>query len=146
MVLGIFRRRKKKPPPISRSEFLSIKPVRNPTVKWERTERGEIMLRIPLAPPKGLTKLIVKMFSAESREKRIMLDKVGSMVWELCNGKRTVKEISEALQKRYKLMPVEAELSLNTYFNQLSRRGLVGFILPEGVSERFKKAIEEGKF
>ena len=146
MVLDRLRRKKPKVPPISRSEFLSIKPVRNPTVKWERREGGDILLRIPLSPPKGLSKVVLKIFSVESREKKIVIpDKIGALVWELCDGKRTLREISEVLQKRYKMMPVEAELSLSNYLNSLSKRGLLGFILPEGASERLKKALGEGK-
>ncbi|KYH42103.1 MAG: hypothetical protein AYL32_001000 [Candidatus Bathyarchaeota archaeon B26-2] len=146
MVLDRLRRKKPKVPPISRSEFLSIRPVRNPNVKWERRESGDILLRIPLAPPKGISKFVLKMFSVNSREKKIIIpDKIGALVWELCDGKRTLKEISETLQKRYKMMSVEAELSLSTYLNNLSKKGLLGFILPEGASERLKKALEEGK-
>ncbi|HIE15253.1 TPA: PqqD family protein [Candidatus Bathyarchaeota archaeon] len=146
MVFGWIKRRKSKVPPISRSEFLSIRPIKNPTVKWERREGGDILIRIPLAPPKGLSKVLLKMFSVKSREKRIIIpDKVGALVWELCDGKRTVKEISEVLQRRYKMMPVEAELSLNNYFNTLAKRGLLGFILPKEASERLKEALEKGK-
>jgi len=146
MLLDRLRRKRPKIPPISRSEFLSIKPVRNPNVKWERRESGDILIRIPLPPPKGLTKLLLKMFSVNASEKKIVIpDKIGTLVWELCDGKRTVREISETLQKRFKIMPVEAEVSLSSYLNNLSKKGLVGFILPEGASERLKKALKEGK-
>ncbi|RJS77916.1 PqqD family protein [Candidatus Bathyarchaeota archaeon] len=87
-----------------------------------------------------------KIFSVNASEKKIVIpDKIGTLVWELCDGKRTVREISEILQKRFKIMPVEAEVSLGSYLNNLSKRGLVGFILPEGASERLKKALKEGK-
>jgi len=146
MVFGWLKRKKSKTPPISRSEFLSVRPIRNPTVKWERRERGDILIRIPLAPPKGFTKVMMKVFSIKTRERKIIIpDKVGALVWELCDGKRTVKEISEVLQKRYKMMPVEAELSLNNYFNMLAKRGLLGFILPKEASERLREALEKGK-
>lgn len=150
MILDRLRRRKKpKGPSLSRSEFLSIRPVRNPIVEWEKNEKGEIRVIIPLKKIKEKAEerkktrtrrwdLFSRMFP-EPREKRIQLDEVGSAVWELCDGKRTAKEIVEFLCQKYKLMPREAEISLSTYLSSLVKRGLIAFILPEEIRERLAK-------
>ena len=138
MILDRLRGKKKKEsgPSISRKEFLKIKPVRNPYLKWEKDKKGEIILLIPLNKEKqGFIGKIAK----TPKEKKIELDKIGSIVWELCDGKRTVKDITEILRERYKLLLSEAEISLNTYFNSLSKRGLMGFVLPEETRARFQE-------
>jgi len=41
------------------------------------------------------------------------------------------------------MMAVEAEISLDAYFRQLTQRGLVGFSIPEGLRERFKEETKD---
>ena len=119
-------------PEINRGEFLEIKPVRNSALRWEKDQQGIIMLFVPLQQPqKKGRKSILSMLSSPPLEKKIRLDSVGSIVWELCDGEKTVRDIIQVLQEKHKMLQSEAELSLNTYFNLLSKRGLMGFIVPE---------------
>jgi hypothetical protein len=157
MILGRLRRKKKeKGPPIARSDFLSIRPVRNPALKWEKDESGKITLILQLEEPQDKKEKNERrrrrrsMFSSRTpsvRTKKIVLDTVGSIVWELCDGERTVKDVVEQLREKYKMLPGEAEISLNTYFNQLAERGLVAFIVPKEVAARLseKETKEEKK-
>jgi len=142
-------RRKKKPegPVIPRSDFLRLKPVRNPSLGWKKNEKGEIQLLIPIrqdSVKKGVSgKVFSKLAPPPPKERKIQLDKVGSTVWELCDGSKTIKEIVDALYEKYKMMQTEAEISLNAYFQQLTKRGLVGFILPEELRERLKEETKD---
>ena len=157
MILDKLRRKKKpKGPALSRSEFLSLRPVRSPIVEWEKNEKGEIKLVIPLKKIEEKMKARKKekkrratIFSRlfpEPEEKRIQLDEIGSIVWELCDGEKTTKEIVDFLCQKYKLLQREAEISLSSYLNSLAKRGLIGFIIPEDLRERLaKKAAEEEK-
>ncbi len=149
MVLDKLRLRKKKEkaPEIPRSEVLRMRPVRNPGVEWEKTGKG-IRLIIPLREPKAKKEkgIMSKIVPQAPKEKRIDLDKVGALVWDLCDGKNTVDDIARRLNEKYKLMPTEAELSLNTYLQQLSKRKLIGFIVPEETRVRLEKeALKKGK-
>ena len=81
----------------------------------------------------------------EPEEKRIRLDQIGSIVWELCDGKRTVKEIVDFICEKYKLLPRETEVSLSTYLNSLVKRGLIGFIVPEDIRKRLEEKKEAEK-
>ncbi len=137
----LLRRKKPKPPEIPRSEFLKMKPVRNPMLKWEKNERGNVVITIPLQRPEEAKKRrsILSSIAQPPRERRIELDTIGSIVWELCDGERTVENIAKYLNEKYKLLLVEAETSLNAYFNQLSQRGLLGFIVPEETRIRIEK-------
>jgi len=159
MILDRLRRKKKpKAPTLRRSDFLRLKPVRSPMVKWEKNEKGEIKIIIPLKKIKEIREkvesgkrrkrkklgLFSKLFP-EPKEKRIQLDEIGSVVWELCDGNRTVKDIIDYLYEKYKLLPRESEISLSTYLNSLVKRGLVAFILPEDLQSRLEKEAEEEK-
>jgi len=155
MILDRLRRKKKpKGPKLSRSEFLSLKPLRSPAVEWERNEKGEIKIIIPLKKIKQKVRGekketgkggIFSKFFPEPEEKRIQLDEAGSTVWELCNGKNTIREIAEHLCKKYKLLQREAEIALGSYLDTLVNRGLIGFIVPENLKERFEKEKMAGK-
>ncbi len=149
MILDRLRGKKKpKPPEIPRSEFLRMKPVRNPMLKWERNKQGNLSVFIPLGRPDAKIKkrdAILSKLAPPPKEKEIQLDKVGSIVWELCDGERTMNDIVVHLQEKYKLLPSEAEVSLNAYFNELSKRGLVGFILPEETRARFEEAAKKAQ-
>jgi len=159
MILDRLRGKKKeKAPPISRSDFLKIIPVPNPTLKQERDENNNITLIIEREVKKDEKEEQEKLrrrrpkrslfpsASPQTRQKKIHLDTVGSIVWELCDGKRTTKEIVDQLCLKYKMLPSEAEISLNSYFNELAKRGLIAFLIPEEVASKFgKKETEEEK-
>jgi hypothetical protein len=159
MILDRFRRKKKKEaPPIARSDFLRIIPVRNPSVKSEKDENNKITLILQIEPPKEKkdeekdTKRrrrrrgILKPSTPQVKQRKIHLDTMGSIVWELCDGRKTVKNIADQLHERYKMLPSEAEISLNTYFNELAKRGLVAFMIPEEVASKLgAKEIKEEK-
>ena len=61
-------------------------------------------------------------------KKKIVLDNIGSYVWELCNGKNSVNDIISGLMEKYKLRRIEAEKSLILFLQMLSRKTLIGFL------------------
>jgi len=133
--LPIFR--KKKPEKtFSQEEFLRLKPVKNPYLKWDKSETGEAVITLELKKTKG-TNFWSKLFPTP-KEKRISLDKIGTFVWERCDGKHTVEQIVKGLQDEYKMMRQEAEISLTTFLQQLSKRGFIGVLIPE-VKEKKKE-------
>ena len=117
-------RRKAKEIQVSRQEFLNTKPLRNPSLKCERKENGKVTVFISYKKSR-----FASIFSKIPKEKKVVLDKVGSHVWNLCDGNHTVEQIAESIHQEYKLTMEEAEAALRTYFNQLSEREIVGFIL-----------------
>jgi len=86
------------------SNFLGARPTRNPYVNWKETKKGVVIYL---------------------RGKKISLDNIGSTVWKACDGRNTVEDISRVLNERYMLSVGEAERSLNIYFEQLVKKGLV---------------------
>jgi len=150
MIFGRLRRKKPKAPTLGRSDFLRLKPVRNPMVEWKRDEEGKVNITIPLkkfsSKDEGRSSKRKGLFSKlfpKPEEKHIQLDEIGSDVWELCDGERTVKDIVDHLCEKYKLLRREVEVPLHSYLNSLVKRGLIGFILPKDLEERLKK-MESG--
>ncbi|RLE83083.1 MAG: hypothetical protein DRJ52_00795 [Thermoprotei archaeon] len=124
-----FFKKKKKPEktPLQPSKeiILKSKPIRNPLVEWKKYESGEIALIVKMKDT-----WMTKLFKV-SKQRKIILDTVGSFVWELCDGNHTIEDIINELCKKYKLRPREAEVSLITYLNMLAQRRLVAFIIPK---------------
>ncbi len=117
-----------KPRAISLDEFLNSKPVTNPHLTWARSDKGEIAVTIK--PENQGRKGFSKLFFLP-KEKKIVLDKIGTFVWERCDGNHSVKQIAEELSKEYKMMRQEAETALSKYLQQLAERGMVGVISPK---------------
>jgi hypothetical protein len=171
MILDRLRLRRKKKEKessqIARSDFLNIMPVRNPAVQVEKDEKGKITLILLLdkpkeekAEPKEEEKKPEKEKKPSRRERRrgppsappvrqrkYHLDTIGSIVWEMCDGQKTVRDLVKQLHDTYKMLPSEAEISLNSYFNDLAKRGLVAFLIPNEIARRMgkKEAEEEEK-
>lgn len=112
---------------VSRDQALHARPVRNPLVQWERAADDDVHLRIPRRADR-VAKILCKVFRAPEY-KEIVLDEVGSGVWELCDGDRTVEAIVSATSKKYKLTRRECETSVAAYLKMLGDRRLIGFQL-----------------
>jgi hypothetical protein len=111
-------------PRVSKSEVLGAHPVRNALVEWELNDRDEVVLRVPRRQDR-VGKILSRVFAAPDH-RQIVLDELGSRVWQLCTGKNTVDGIVRQLAQQYRLSRREVELSLSRYLQQLARRGLVG--------------------
>lgn len=109
----------------SRREVLALKPMRNPDLQWSE-EDGSVVLTIPRR--NDWKTRILNIFVAVPESRRVVLDAVGTHVWLQLDGSNSVEAIGKSLAKRYQLEPREAEISLQQYFRELSRRGYVGFI------------------
>jgi hypothetical protein len=127
-----FRRGRKKP---TREEALKAIPVRNDLLRWYK-EDGEVNLFIPRKRG-GFAELVARVFRLPD-EKRLQLDRVGSGVWELCDGYHDVQSILDYVQRRHKLTRREAEVSVSTYLKILAERRLIGLKAPESASRKAK--------
>ncbi len=79
-------------------ELIDAIPARN--VEWFRDEKTEYIV---LKRPKFYNEWAKKMFSPfiKSDYYSIKLDKIGTVVWQHCNGKNTVRDIGEILGKEF---------------------------------------------
>ncbi|HIE43761.1 MAG TPA: PqqD family protein [Candidatus Omnitrophica bacterium] len=112
---------------LTREEALMAKPVKNINIRWKKNEKGEVLLYLSRKKSKIINLLSRIFFIPE--EKIINLDKVGTYVWELCNGENSVKEIVVSLQKKFNLNFKESEVSTLEYLKKLAQRGIIGLAI-----------------
>jgi hypothetical protein len=103
------------------SDFLKVRPGRNPYARWKKTKKG---VRVTTS------------------EKKIDLDKIGTTVWEACDGQNTVEDIARILREKYNMVMKEAETSLIVYLEQLAKRGFVVLPAPEETQARIQETYE----
>ncbi len=114
----------RKKPVVDREKALRAIPIRHPQVRFERNEEGDICLYLPRRKDR-FARALMFIFRAPP-EKEIVLDEVGSDVWDLCDGENTVEAIVSAVAKKYKITRRECETSIGVYLKTLGERHLVG--------------------
>ncbi len=127
--MWLFRR---KPPAtpiagLTRDQALRLRPERNELVREERVSEDVVRLVYPLAWKPWFGRL-AKRFGAWDQQpvdKKLELDALGAVVWGMIDGRRTVREISDAFARRYKLHPREAEVSVAAVPKEKGKRGLI---------------------
>ena len=104
-------------------------PVRNQLITWEIDDKGEAALVIPQKDTLWI-RLVSKLFMLPGK-RVIVLDSIGTYVWRMCDGKHTISQIINGVQKQYQLTRKEAETSLFTFMQQLGKRNFIQFAIPQ---------------
>jgi len=128
--LGLFR--SSKPAALDRRRSLALKPLRNPGVSWEPVGGiGPVSIRIPLErrpAPKAVVWFAAKLARKQPPDFRTLeLDDVGSFIWRLADGSRTVRDLIWQLAVEHRLNRKDAEVALLEFLRQLSTRNLMAF-------------------
>lgn len=135
--MKLFRNLKKtkktQPQPISRAEALGCVPKLSPAIKWQPLDNGEILIEYPLVL-KPILKAVFTRFNKGQQvtpTKKLQLDALGSSVWLLMDGERSVAEIITAFRETSTLTSQEAELSVTSFLRALGKRGLIFMSQPQ---------------
>ncbi len=104
-------------------KYMQSRPVRNDKVDWERLNSDVVKLYLPHKKT-PLMKLLGR-FIDIPEERSFRFNPMGSMVWELCDGKNTVEEIKEIILKRTKSSDKDVEKRLSKFINKLIRNELI---------------------
>lgn len=115
---------KKKVPKLTRRDVLDSRPIRNTQIQWETGEQGEVRITLPLKKTwwaKFLSTILLA-----PKKKILTLDKLGTKVWNLCDGTKSVEEIINILCRDLNMNRKEIETSLLYYLKQLASKGLIG--------------------
>ena len=121
--------RKKRPAAeISRSEAMHCIPVKSREVQETRGESGQVLLSYPVALRPWIARWIRRGGGAAASigTKKLQLDALGTVVWDLLDGKRSVEQIIQCFVAIQQLHPKESELSVSLFLRQLGKRGLIG--------------------
>ena len=121
---------KKKPkgPAISRAEALDRIPVKNRQISENRLETGEVIISYPVTMRPIFAGLARRFGGAEvqTRMKKLQLDELGTLVWNLMDGERSVRQLIKMFAETHQLEAREAEVSVTQFIRELGRRGLIG--------------------
>ncbi len=128
-ILYKLRLKKRPDTDFNRGDILKALPLRNQLIQWKVDEKQEVSLVIP-QKQKPWIQFAAKLFTLPDK-RVVVLDDVGSYVWQLCDGDNTVGYVVKQLCNRYQMTRKEAETSLFTFMRQLGKRGMIGFALPK---------------
>ena len=118
----------KKKPLISRAEALESKPVKNSDIQENHLETGEVLLTYPMRV-RPWAAALTRRFTGSAglvQEKKLQLDKLGTAVWGLIDGERSVKQLIKRFSDQHQLHRREAEVAVTQFLRELGKRGLIG--------------------
>ena len=121
-------RKKKEKPSLAKEQLLISRPVRNPYLKWERKEGGEVVISVPR--DRGKRANVLSKFVSLPDYRQVQLDRVGAEVWLNCDGSKTFAQIMDLLQEKHKLSRREAEVSLSLYTRKLMEKKFLALLVP----------------
>jgi len=112
----------------SRAAALKCRPAKSLHITELRLETGEVLLEYPLTVRPWLAAVARRL--GRSREivqtKKLQLDAMGTAVWDLVDGNRSVRRIVEIFAETHRLDNREAEVSVTGFIRELGQRGLLG--------------------
>jgi hypothetical protein len=114
---------------MTRQEALAYKPVKSSQVTETRLETGEVVLEYPLAV-RPLVAAVARRLGKSQEDliqiKKLQLDVLGTSVWDLFDGKRSVRRMIQIFAETHRLEKKEAEVSVTQFIRELGKRGLLG--------------------
>ncbi len=125
--MKVFRKRKPKPQ-LSRTAALDCCPAKSVNIAESRLDSGEVMLEYPLAVRPWLAAVARRLGRPVNtiQTKKLQLDAMGTAVWDLMDGRRSVRKIIQIFAKQHRLDNKEAEVSVTSFIRELGQRGLIG--------------------
>ena len=121
-------KRKSGASPLSRAEALEYTPVKSSQISEIRLESGEVVIEYPLIVRPWIAAVARRLGGSQDgkKTKKLQLDAMGTSVWDLVDGKRSVRMIVQTFAKANRLENREAEVSVTSFIRQLGQRGLLG--------------------
>lgn len=113
--------------PLNRAEALACIPVISTLISWHQQDNGDILIEYPL-PVNPFLQALFQRFHKQQPEKltrKLQLDTMGSKVWQMIDGKQSVKMIIEGFATESSITLHEAELSVTKFIRELGKRGLI---------------------
>ena len=78
--------------------FLSYIPVKNPEFPWYASEENKVILKVK---HDGFFDKIAQKFFKRPKESMIHFDEMGSFIWPLIDGKRSISDIADMVKEEF---------------------------------------------
>ncbi len=113
---------------LSRKEALEYTPVKSRQISEVRLETGDVIIEYPLIVSPWIAAVANRLGNLQDRKqtKKLQLDAMGTSVWDLVDGNRSVRMIIQIFAKAHRLENREAEVSVTGFLRQLGQRGVLG--------------------
>ena len=121
-------KRKRAGAEVTRTEAMHCIPVKNSAVQESCGESGQVLLGYDLEVRPSIGRLIGFFFGSAERivKRKLQLDELGTLVWNLLDGQRSVGQVVQEFAAIQRLHPREAETAVTLFLRQLGKRGLIG--------------------
>lgn len=115
-------------PQLTRAAALKCIPIKNTQIQEKRLETGEVLVTYPIRIKPWLASMIRRFGGSvnEVQLKKLQLDELGTTVWDLMDGRRSVHQLIKIFAAKYHLETKEAEVSMTRFIRMLGKRGLIG--------------------
>lgn len=110
-------------------DMLRFKPIANSAMKVERSEDGLIIAEVHITPSKWLLPPL-SWFIRPRTSKKVALDRIGSEIFNLCNGKRRFEHIVDKFAENHRLTFHESRTAVGDYIKSLTQRGILVVVSP----------------
>lgn len=118
---------------LTRTQAMAARPIRNPSLSWHKNDEGVVVVTLPRRD--DLWGKILSWLFMVPESRPVSLDQVGTAVWDMCDGEKSVHDIARALSEKHQITMREAEVSLAEFLRMLGRRGMVALALPSEVAD-----------
>ena len=126
--MKVFKKKASEKYQISREQALKSIPVKNVQISEENSESGEVIIHYLTIMRPWISKVVRRFGGAEAQPqtKKLQLDQLGTEVWKLIDGNRSVRMIIRSFAESNQLQVREAEVAVTQFIRQLGKRGLIG--------------------
>lgn len=121
-------KKKSSAPQLTKSRALTLTPVKNMDAAEVILNSGVVVIHYPVTMRPWMAKWIrrFKGSSPQMGSRKLQLDTLGTQVWKMIDGKRTVRDIVDTFARTHQLPRREAEMAVTQFLRDLGKRGLVG--------------------
>ena len=133
---------KSKPGPAETDSWRSMleaRPLPNVAARVETGEDETVVVHVPRAPSR-LRRPPFSWFIQPRSERAIVLDRLGTRVYKLCDGQRTVEAIVDIFAQEHRLTFHESRAAVTGYLKLLLGRGVIAMALRENPLPEKKKS------
>ena len=118
------------PPRISWRPMMEAVPLRNAAARVERLSDGTQKVFVRKLKP-WYMKPPLTWIMQRRPERCLLLDRLGTEVWDLCDGRRRVEDIVDRFAERHRLSFHEARTAVTLYLRMLIRPGALAIELKQ---------------
>jgi hypothetical protein len=114
---------------MSRAAALKCRPEKSLHITESRLETGEVILEYPLTVRPWIAAVAKRLGKSPDdvvQIKKLQLDAMGTAVWDMVDGYRSVRRIVQIFAETHRLDNKEAEVSVTSFIRELGQRGLLG--------------------